>query len=532
MTRSAPEDPPKNPRDNPRSNRLGDVFIDSALADGQAVAVEGPEREWTYREVLDGAASLARRIGPRESGEHDHFVGVCCGSTINAMTGHLGSLLAGRGFMPLTVGLPLHRMERMLERGGIRHAIVDESVLADAPRMAILERLVPDIVTAGPESPPTHASEDFDAIAGDPSPFAYLLFTSGSTGMPKGVPIRHENILEFLAHVRKRYGFNASDRFTQLFALTFDLSLFDQFACWDAGGTLCPPTGPEQFDLEAYLNRTRATVMFSVPSGIRLTRQAGRLGGGSAPDLRWGLFCGEPLLERDASSLSDAAPNATVENLYGPTEATLAITVHEYERENARRDGDIVPIGAVHEGHEWRLGGDETGTGGELQIHGPQVFAGYWGDQQASDAAFAHDEKGRAFYRTGDNVRLDEETGQILFIGRRDSQIKILGHRVELGEIEAVLTSISGADATIVIPIEDNDGQIMGLVGYLCRSERPLQEIKRLARLELPKFMIPRKMQEVDEFPMNSSGKIDRQQIATWPSRNGRIVSVPRNPRR
>ena len=521
MTRSAPEDPPKGSRDSPPSKRLGDVFIDSARADGQAIAIDEPEREWTYREVLDGATCLARRIGPRESGEHDHFVAVCCGSTINAMTGHLGSLLAGRGFMPVTAGLPLQRMERMLERGGIRHAIVDETVLADAPRMAILERMVPDIVTAGSESPESESSADFDAISGDSSPFAYLLFTSGSTGTPKGVPIRHENILEFLEHVRRRYGFDASDRFTQLFALTFDLSLFDQFACWDAGGTLCPPTTEEQFDLESYLTRTRATVMFSVPSGIRLTRQAGRLGPGTVPDLHWGLFCGEPLLERDASSLSDAAPNARVENLYGPTEATLAITVHPYDRDNARRDGDIVPIGAVHDGHEWRLEGDDSGTGGELQIHGPQVFTGYWGDQEASDAAFAHDEEGRAFYRTGDNVHFDAETGQILFVGRRDSQIKILGHRVELGEIEAVLTSISGADATIVVPVADNDGQVMGLAGYLCRSKRPLREVKKLARLELPKFMIPRRMLEVEEFPMNSSGKIDRQEIATWPGRDG-----------
>ncbi|MCP4837595.1 MAG: AMP-binding protein, partial [Phycisphaera sp.] len=341
MTRSAPEDSPQGPRDSPPPKRLGDVFIDSATMDGQAIAIDGPEREWTYREVLDGATGLARRLGPRESGEHDHFVAVCCGSTINAMTGHLGSLLAGRGFMPVTAGLPLQRMERMLDRAAIRHAIVDETVLTDAPRMAILERMVPDIVTAGSDSPESGASADFDLLAGEPSPFAYLLFTSGSTGMPKGVPIRHENIIEFLGHVRRRYGFDASDRFTQLFALTFDLSLFDQFACWDAGGTLCPPTTEEQFDLESYLTRTRATVMFSVPSGIRLTRQAGRLGPGTVLDLRWGLFCGEPLLERDASSLSDAAPNARVENLYGPTEATLAITVHAYDRDNARRDGDV-----------------------------------------------------------------------------------------------------------------------------------------------------------------------------------------------
>ncbi|MCP4066998.1 MAG: hypothetical protein GY741_01815, partial [Phycisphaeraceae bacterium] len=86
------------------------MFIDSARADGQAIAIDEPEREWTYREVLDGATCLARRIGPRESGEHDHFVAVCCGSTINAMTGHLGSLLAGRGFMPVTAGLPRQRM--------------------------------------------------------------------------------------------------------------------------------------------------------------------------------------------------------------------------------------------------------------------------------------------------------------------------------------------------------------------------------------------------------------------------------------
>ena len=169
-----------------------------------------------------------------------------------------------------------------------------------------------------PFSTAKHWGADFEPIPVDLKDFAYLLFTSGSTGRPKGVGVTHANATAFLHAVGERYDFGPDDRFSQTFDMTFDLSVFDMFVAWSAGGCLCVPTQRQLIKPGRFIEDHELTVWFSVPSTGVFMRRLGELKEGRYPSLRWSLFCGEPLPVAVADAWARAAPASTVENLYGP----------------------------------------------------------------------------------------------------------------------------------------------------------------------------------------------------------------------
>ena len=250
-----------------------------------------------------------------------------------------------------------------------------------------------------------------------------------------------------------------------------------------------------------------------MPSVISLLNKQGFLKENSFPTLRLSLFCGEPLLENQIASWANAAPNSVCENLYGPTELTIACSIYQwrYNDENISHNG-VVSIGKLYEHLEYILIDENekiTDIEGELCVFGAQRFEGYL--NSAVDACFIYFHQ-KKYYRTGDRVRMDK-SGNLLYLGRTDQQVKINGYRVELGEIESVFAKINGVDRALVFCINaDNDSHTKKLAAYIIGSISS-DEILEKAKKMLPAYMIPSQVKVEKSIPLNANGKIDRKLI-------------------
>jgi amino acid adenylation domain-containing protein len=349
------------------------------------------------------------------------------------------------------------------------------------------------------------------------SSLAYLMFTSGSSGKPKGVPVTHANLESYLEAFMACYPILPDDRCSQLFDLTFDLSVHDYAVTWCSGASLHVPNGGKILTVADMVRDNRITVWFSVPSVISLLHRFGQLGENHFPSLRLAAFCGESLPAELAEKFQLAGPKATVLNLYGPSEATIACTHHIYQT----TDGDQVPIGVPFGGQQAIILDQADievppGTVGELCLSGPQIIAGYWKNEMETARHFfdhARDGHGlQKFYRTGDLACFDTKLG-LMFHGRKDDQIKLRGYRIELGAVDAVLRKATGKQVlTIPWPV-DAHGYPSGLVAYcegLVDGKRDL--LKKCANL-LPGYMLPRSIHSIVSLPLNANGKLDRKAL-------------------
>jgi non-ribosomal peptide synthetase component F len=304
-----------------------------------------------------------------------------------------------------------------------------------------------------------------------------------------------------------------------MFELTFDLSVFDMFAAWEHGACLCCPSARDLLNPAAFIRRSNLTIWFSVPSVAMMMQRLRTLKSDSLPSLRLSLFCGEALPWDVADDWRRAASSSRVENLYGPTEATIACTAYSFEPSQARVEAvnGIVPIGQAIGGTTTRvveLGAtDEVAVGedGELLLGGPQVVAGYLDNQEATDQAFVLIDD-RRFYRTGDRVRRGGPDEPLIYLGRMDDQIKVLGHRVELGEVEAALRDAAGVPAAAVGWPRTSVGAA-GIVGFVADPGADTAAIRARVAARLPDYMVPRELRLLEQLPLNTNGKCDRKAL-------------------
>jgi amino acid adenylation domain-containing protein len=350
---------------------------------------------------------------------------------------------------------------------------------------------------------------------------AYLLFTSGSTGQPKGVMVSHANVLHYVGYVTKRYGFTSDDRVSQTFDLTFDLSAHDMFVAWETGACVCCPTQKQSIKPGAFLNDARLTVWFSVPSTAVFMRRFGVLKPGMYPGLRLSLFCGEALPVEIVRHWALAAPNSVIENIYGPTELTIACTAYRWD--NARSldecEQGIVPIGQPFDGMkalivDEQLREVEDEMDGELLMTGPQLSLGYWQDEEKTRQAFVHVAgNDGTYYRTGDRVRRPAGNKPLVYLGRFDKQIKVLGHRVELGEVEAAIRQLSGLEGVVALGWPMTASGADGIEVFMETEGFDTKALAMQLKEKLPVYMLPRDIVVLDRFPLNANGKYDRKAL-------------------
>jgi len=531
-----------NSSQQPRSLISG--FFRSLRTNPRRSALELGELSLTYEQLWDYAGRVTSCLG-EILGPSERVVAVLADRSVGAYGGILGVLGSGRGYVPLNPKFPVERTLVMLRASGCRTVVVGEEC-ADT-----LESLLPSldkrlnfiIPDAGWEPKAPHdlhhrifSADQLSKIAEpqdpvvNPEDTAYLLFTSGSTGVPKGVAVSQSNVCAYMDYAARRFGMHAEDRCSQNFDLTFDLSVHDLFTCWDAGATLCP-YAEQTLTPATVVDELQLTCWFSVPSVAMFASKLGLLQPGAFPTLRWSLFCGEALSASLAEAWQQAACNSIVENLYGPTEATIAITYYRWDSATSPAEcvRGLVPIGWPFEGQQVcvvneDLGPVPTGESGELCLGGSQVTRGYLNDPEKTARSFVRlrHTGDQIWYRTGDLVRQDER-GCSFYLGRRDFQVKVNGYRVELQEIDLILRESAKTELAVAIPWPLSNGAASGIVAVLSGSDPALdKEILAACEARLPRYMVPNRLFHFPQMPLNVNGKIDRGKITEMLATLGR----------
>ena len=511
-------------------------FMDSLRRFPQRPALEINEEVFTYEQLGSKISALQQVIQENEKNQ-DPFIAIFAHRSLTAYTGILGVLASGKGYLSLNPKFPIERTRTMFLLSKSRFLIVGRECLDQlssflsgiADSITVLVPDVSEIKDVAGQFPKHHflTSKDIRGGGSRVSPskisgesFAYLVFTSGSTGVPKGVPITHKNIMAYLENVSGDY--DESDRFSQAYDLTFDASVGDLFICWHRGACLvCIPEestmAPAQLIKEKHLTRWD-----SVPSVIAFMLKLKILKPNTFPSLRRSVFGGEPLTDYFAQVWQKSAPNSVIENRYGPTEATVEIMQYRWSKESpALSVNGIVPIGWLFKGQRACIMNENEqivprGQAGELCINGSQLAGGYWNDPEKTREKFVrfHFSGDLIWYRTGDRVKQDEN-GCFYFLGRMDEQVKIRGYRVELQEIDSILRKASGYAEAVSIAWPIKNGMVEGIRAFISGAQNKSEaEIITHCRQFLPEYMVPRRIYFIEKMPINASGKIDRKKLA------------------
>lgn len=520
-----------------QSEALWAGFHASAAAHPERPALEVAGQVVSYAELHRRAASLAATLKKHQPSDEPPLTAVFAYRSITAFAGVLGSLFRGHGYVPLNRTFPPERTRLMRARSRARAIIIDsqseqqlESVLAGCDDSLVLilperedvtdlkSRWPQHVILSGKDLEPANA---WNPEMNPPAELAYVLFTSGSTGIPKGVMVSQKNVRHYVEWTVERYGITPEDRCSQTFDLTFDLSAHDMFTTWEQGACLCCPSQKQLIKPGAFINDSHLTIWFSVPSTAIFMRRLGMLKPDKYPGLRLSLFCGEALPVETARDWSLAAPNSVVENIYGPTELTIACTAYRWDPVRSPNESEqgTVPIGYPFKNMETLVVDEafrevEPGADGELLMTGPQMSLGYWDDAQKTAQAFVVP-PGRTstFYRTGDRVRRPTDGQPLLYLGRVDNQIKILGHRVELGEVEAAIRQASGVDGVVAVGWPKNAGGADAIVVFLETNQQDVVLLQEKLKSRLPGYMLPREIRLMSPLPLNSNGKYDRKAL-------------------
>ncbi|WP_395304624.1 amino acid adenylation domain-containing protein [Enterobacter sp. ECC-019] len=511
-----------------RSCNMRDGFVKSKNINPHAIAMCIGKQNYSYEYVDDLARRWASVIVDGAQSENSR-VAILGDRNIVSYVGILATLYAGACFVPLNKNFPNERTSRMLAQANVDSVIVESALLPKL--LEILEGhakwpniIVPDgDVSVGSykvfDKRLINRKSKLEKLVNvEEDAIAYLLFTSGSTGQPKGVPITHKNARAFFEVNQKRYKLVPSDRLSQTFEQTFDLSLFDVFMAWEAGAAFCAIKPIQLLSPFNYIKENAITVWFSVPSVAALLIKKNLLMPDSMPGLRWSLFCGEALPGSIAEAWKKAAPNSIVENLYGPTELTIACSVYRMTANNSHEydlNQDTVPIGKFYDGISSIILDQHgkivlDGECGELCVGGDQMFPGYWKNKELDCEKFIFyrdiNNEYKRYYRTGDIVKRLPD-GNHIYIGRMDQQVKVDGYRVELGEVETALRRAGCVEAAAFTLAQKGNSHSLHAAVTGCVDK---MDIIADMRKNLPAYMIPKSIEILDCMPLNANGKIDR----------------------
>ncbi|AGS70772.1 hybrid non-ribosomal peptide synthetase/type I polyketide synthase [Streptomyces collinus] len=486
---------------------LHDGFLRQAEIRPDAPAVITAGRTLGYGEVDRRSDRIARWLTGHGAGPGT-LVGIVMDKSWEQVVAVLGVLKAGAAYVPVDAATPGRRLRLIMETAGIglvltRSAVADGLDLPDGTRSLHVDTEPEDTGQNGP-LPPSPAR---------PGDLAYVIFTSGSTGVPKGVMIEHSGAVNTVQDINDRLGVTARDRVLALSALHFDLSVYDVFGLLSAGGAVVLPDASAQREPAAWLelaNRHHVTIWNSVPALMDMFLTHAREFGGP-PSLRVVMLSGDWIPVTLPGAVTSLLPDARVLSLGGATEASVWSIQYPVTRVDP--DWTSVPYGTPLRNQRFHvldgaLRPRPAWVTGDLYIAGAGLARGYLGDEARTRAAFLrHPVTGERLYRTGDLGRYLPD-GTIEFQGRVDSQVKIQGHRIELGEVEAALLRRPDVRAAAAVA-EGERGGPRRLVGYAV-SETSEEELREALGRELPGYMVPARIVLLDELPLTGNGKVNR----------------------
>ena len=516
---------------------LQHLLRDAAARFPDRVAVSLGAARLSYAELDGQSSALASTLAARGCARGDR-VGILLEKSVAAIVAIFGILKAGGVYVPLDPAAPPARIGRIAERCGIRSLVCSAKAVAklrrggqELPAIRLLvfaDAAVPPLaggdaacvawgeaIGAPVALPPT------DPVA-DSSP-AYILHTSGSTGVPKGVVLSHVNALTFVRMAASFFRFDEHDRVANQASLGFDLSVLDVFCAISAGATIVlVPEALVGFParLAEFIDQERITVWNSVASILNMLADRGKLDRFRYDSLRLVHFSGDVLPPKYLRILRAHMRRADFFNIYGQTEAnsSLFYRVEDVPADDAWR----VPIGkpfpnfevfAVDE--QGRVVG-QPGESGELYVSSSTVALGYWLDEEGTSRRFVPDPRGSAWrscvYRTGDLARLDDD-GNFVFVGRADSMVKARGYRVELNEIELALSSHAGVSEAVALALPDPvlGARIVACVTLVEGARATPEDLKAHCNGLVPSYMVPEEVRVLGEMPRTTTGKADRE---------------------
>ena len=519
---------------------LHQLLEEAAARSPDREAITFGTRTLTYRE-LDRAADAFAQLLAGHGTTRGARVGIQLRRGVDAVIAMIGALKAGAVYVPLDPQLPTGRLRYIVETCEIGVVVTVQSALAGldealAGVTPVRHIVVMDGAVAGER--PIGAPSLLDGSAGasgdtpralpsaiDTDP-AYILFTSGSTGAPKGVVISHLNALTFINAAYDHFGISEDDRLSHVCPLQSDMSVFDIYVALRAGA--CIVGVPEMtamfpVQLAQAIRSGGITVWNSVPSTLSSLTTLVNLETHDLSSLRLVLFAGEVFPLKALRRLMSAVPTARFCNMYGQTEANSS--TYHWVGEIAEDARDPLPIGRALPNFEvFALDPDGNqvvapGGEGELHVRASTVAIGYWNDPERTAAAFIphplDPRAGDRVYRTGDIVRLDAD-GEFVFAGRRDNMIKSRGYRIEIDEVEGALRNHPGIRnaAVIAIPDERIGNRLSAFIEPVVAGSLTRDEVIAFCIAELPRYMVPDEIAFRDALPLTSSGKVDRQRLA------------------
>ncbi|MPZ28883.1 MAG: amino acid adenylation domain-containing protein [Micromonosporaceae bacterium] len=469
--------------------RVHELFATQVAQTPEAVALRVGDRRISYRELAARANGIADRLAA-DGVSTGSLVGVCLDRDEHLVAALLGVLQSGAAYVPLDPAYPPDRLRFIAADTGLRW------VLTTPQTSAAATGAVPLYVDQVP--PVDHAP----TVPGAPTDPAYVLYTSGSTGTPKGVVIEHRSVVNLLAWARQAFSTGELAGMLAATSVCFDVSVVELFAPLTTGGTVI--LAENLLALPTLLARDQVRVVCGVPSAlsalVRLPVPAG---------VRTVAPAGEALSRALADRLYALAGVERVVNCFGPTECTVYCAAHEIPRDDRAEP----PIGTSVAGAVLSVRDTDTGQPadqGELWVAGPGVARGYLNRPELTAERFVSTPDGQRWYRTGDLVRFDGSVHH--YLGRLDDQVKVRGHRVELGEVRAALASHPAVQAAAVLAPADDDGT-RRLVGYVepAPTAAPREaELRGWLRNRLPGYLLPSQLMVLDRLPLGPSGKVDR----------------------
>ncbi len=471
----------------------------------QRLAHVSGERSITYAELWGRASALATHLQQSFEGQKGPVI-IRGQKEPEMLVGFIGTVLSGRAYVPMDVTLPEARAEQIVTTAAPITVLSVEAIAAATEGWQ----------NAAARTELNHQPDD---------PF-YVLFTSGSTGDPKGVIITHECLATFVKWMQTEHAF---ERGTEVFLnqapFTFDLSVMELYSGLTTASTIFSLTKNDiasPREMYARMRDSGATTWVSTPSFAGMCLVEKSFNTTMMPALRRFWFCGEMLPHKTAANLLQRFPEAEVWNTYGPTEATVATTSIKVDADVLAAH-DPLPIGVAMPGTAVEVRTPEgqrcpEGERGEIVIIGPNVSPGYLQRPDLTAQVFLS-QNGVRGYRTGD--RGYQIGSNLFFEGRMDFQVKVRGHRIELGDVESHLREVPGVTDVVVLPVERR-GVCESLAAFLIMQHREheddfaqAQAIRTVLATRVPDYMLPKRLEFLQTFPLTANGKADRRALAT-----------------